>query len=94
MNHETAFEKYGFSLPETARESLLLMLCVPEKDLRRAIRMHLMNLLFPFRIDTTQALQRLDTFLREHHATSCAAIMRMSLFKHFESLSVRDPVHM
>ena len=84
MDLQNAFQKYGISLPETARGSLLLMTCVPERDFRRATRMHLMNLLFPSRIGTTEALTILDTFLREHHGTSHAAILRMSLFKHFE----------
>ena len=91
MDPKNAFQKYGISLPETARESLLLMTCVPERDFRRATRMHLMKLLFPSRIGTTEALTILDAFLREHHGTSHVAILRMSLFKHFESLPAGDP---
>ena len=93
MNPQDAFEKYGFSLPETALESLLLMVCVPELDFRRAARMHMMTLLFPCRCGTTEALQRLDEFLQQHGAKAYADVMRMSLFKHFESLE-RDPVYM
>ena len=66
---------------------------VPERDVRRATGMHLMKLLFPSRIGKAEALTILDAFLREHHGTSHAAILRMSLVKHFESLLASDPVH-
>ena len=56
MDSKTAFEKYDFSLPETARDALLLMTCVPERDLRRAARLRLMAILFPRRIDERVAV--------------------------------------
>ena len=86
MDSKTAFEKYDFSLPETARDALLLMTCVPERDLRRAARLRLMAILFPRRIDERAAVQQLHAFLEEHGATCFADIMRMSLFKHLNGL--------
>ena len=82
MDSKTAFEKYGFSLPETARDALLLMTCVPERDLRRAARLRLMAILFPKRIDERVAVQQLHAFLEENGASRYIDIMQMSLFKH------------
>ena len=86
MDSKTAFEKYDFSLPETARDALLLMTCVPERDLRRAARLRLMAILFPRRIDKRVAVQQLHAFLEDQGATCFADIMRMSLFKHLNGL--------
>ena len=82
MDVNAAFEKYGFSLPETARDALLLMMCVPERDLRRAARLRLMTLLFPSRMEKSHALRILRAFLEEQGAACYIDIMQMALFKH------------
>ena len=59
LDSQAAFEKYGFPVPETARDALLLMMCVPEqdmRDLRRAARMCIMWLLFPSHVDEQLAV--------------------------------------
>ena len=85
MDSLSAFEKYGFSVPETARDALYLMMCVPEqdmRDLRRAARMCIMWLLFPSHVEKHIAVQQLRAFLEEHGAIRYFDIMQMSLFKH------------
>ena len=86
MDSKTAFKKYGFSLPETALDALLLMTCVPERDLRRAARLRLMTILFPSRIDRHEAVRELRAFLGKHGATCYIDIMQMALFKHLHNL--------
>ena len=87
MDSRAAFEKYGFSMPESARDALLLMICVLEKDLRRAARLAIMELLFPSHVDKDDALQKLHTFLEHQQATCYVDIMQMSLFKHLNALA-------
>ena len=48
----------------------------------------MMALLFPYGESEDDALQKLDAFLRNHHATSELSLMRMSLFKHLRSMQV------
>ena len=89
MNCQTAFEKYGFSVPETPRDALLLMTWAPEhdlRDLRRAARICMMWLLFPSHVEKHVAVQQLRAFLEEHEASRYFDIMQMSLFKHLNLL--------
>ena len=85
MDSLSAFEKYCFSVPETARDALYLMMCVPKqdmRDLRRAARMCIMWLLFPSHVEKHIAVHQLRAFLEEHGAIRYFDIMQMSLFKH------------
>ena len=89
LDSHAAFEKYGFPVPETARDALLLMMCVPEqdmRDLRRAARMCIMWLLFPSHVDEQLAVRQLRSFLEAHGATCYIDIMQMALFKHLHNL--------
>ena len=89
LDSHAAFEKYGFPVPETARDALLLMMCVPEqdmRDLRRAARMCIMWLLFPSHVDEQLAVRQLRSFLETHGATCYIDIMQMALFKHLHNL--------
>ena len=89
-----AFEKYGFSLPSNAEEALLIMLCVSELDFRRAARILCISLLFPSRIERTEAIPKLDAFLAEHGATRYSDVMRMSLLKYLDELDATQHGHM
>ena len=58
------------------------------RDLKRAARISMMTLLFPYGADEDDALRKLDAFLRSHDAVSELPLMRMSLFKHLHSVRV------
>ena len=91
MDPQAAFAKYGASPPDSPEDALLVMNSSSHRDLRRATRICMMELLFPDGANEDDALRKLDAFLRNHAATCELPLMRMSLFKHLHG-SVRPGV--
>ena len=88
MDPEAAFAKYGVSPPDKPQDALLVMSSSSHRDLRRAARISMMELLFPDGADEDDALRILDAFLQSHDATFELPLMRMSLFKHLQTMRV------
>ena len=89
MDPEAAFAKYGVSPPVKPEDALLVMNCSSHRDLRRAARISMMKLLFPDDANNEDdALCKLDAFLQNHGATSELPLMRMSLFKHLQTMRI------
>ena len=88
MDIQAAFAKYGVAPPESPEESLQVMSSSSHKDLKRAARISMMALLFPYGQNEDDALQKLHTFLLNHDVTFELPLMRMSLFKHLHAMRV------
>ena len=90
MDPEAAFAKYGVSPPDKPEDALLVTNSSSHRDLRRAARIFMMELLFPDGTteDVDSALRKLDAFLQSHDATFELPLMRMSLFKHLQTMRV------
>ena len=91
MDPQAAFAKYGVSPPDNPDDALLVMNSSSHRDLKRAARICMMELLFPDGANEDDALRKLDAFLRNHAATCELPLMRMSLLKHLRG-SVRPGV--
>ena len=88
MDPEAAFAKYGVPPPDKPENALLVMSSSSHRDLRRAARISMMELLFPDGANEDDALRILDAFLQSHDATFELPLMRMSLFKHLQTMRV------
>ena len=88
MDIQAAFANYGVAPPVNPEDALMFMNSSSHRGLRRAARISMMALLFPYGENEDDALQKLDAFLRSHDATFELPLMRMSLFKHLQTMRV------